>query len=192
LARIILRGSGWELRGGSTAASAFFIDMAWVFEEFLGAALTDALESVAGELRRGDRSFSLDGAGAVQLKPDFSWWEGETCWFIGDAKYKRLAVPGVIHSDLYQLLAYTTAAELGRGLLVYADGECEAVTHVVPFANKVLEIESIRLSGNPEDILAEVGRIAGRILDQVQLHREAAGISGYDGAVAPTLGACRR
>ena len=47
----------------------------------------------------------------MRLAPDLSWWDGPTCTFVGDAKYKNITGERVPNADLYQLLAYATALE---------------------------------------------------------------------------------
>ena len=75
----------------------------------------------------GERSITpLDETGRVRLKPDLVWREGAACVFVGDAKYKNITDERVPNSDLYQLLAYTTALNLPGGLLIYAEGEADA------------------------------------------------------------------
>ncbi len=78
------------------------------------------------------------------------------------AQYKR-ADGGVPNSDLYQLLAYTTALDLPGGLLIYAQGEREPVTHTVRHSGKQLEIATLDLSGTLEETLARIGDLAQRI-----------------------------
>ena len=43
----------------------------------------------------------------------------------------NLASTGSKHADLYQLLAYCVATRLPRGMLIYAAGVAEPVTHRV-------------------------------------------------------------
>jgi 5-methylcytosine-specific restriction enzyme subunit McrC len=105
----------------------------------------------------------LDEAGLIRLHPDLSWWDGPVCTFVGDVKYKRVSVPGIEHSDLYQLLAYTTAAGLPGGLLVYAASEGESITHQVVHVGKQLQVQSLHLDGKPETILGEVKKLAAQI-----------------------------
>jgi 5-methylcytosine-specific restriction endonuclease McrBC regulatory subunit McrC len=83
--------------------------------------------------------------------------------FVGDAKDKRINVPGVKNSDLYQLLAYTIAAELSGGLLIYAAGEGEPAVHEVANVGKQLEVISLTLAGTHSEILDEVSNIAQTI-----------------------------
>ena len=87
--------------------------------------------------------------------------------FVGDAKYKKLEPQGFRHADIYQMLAYCTAADLPSGLLVYAAGEDEPRSYQIRHAEKTIEVASLDLSGTPEEILDEVGRLA----DRVRSHR---------------------
>ena len=95
--------------------------------------------------------------------------------FVGDAKYKKLEAPGFEHADIYQMLAYCTAADLPSGLLVYA-GKGQTSTHKIRNAGKTIEIASLDLAGTPEDILAEVRRLAEHVeygvMDRPELRLE--------------------
>ena len=61
------------------------------------------------------------------------------------------------------MLAYVTALDLPGGMLVYAKGEAEPVVHTVRHTGKRLEIAALDLSGALGEILADVGRLAGRV-----------------------------
>ncbi len=51
------------------------------------------------------------------------------------------------------------------GSLIDAHGFDRRVRHQIPTASKVLEVEPIRLDGEPAKILAEITRIASGVLD---------------------------
>ena len=172
LARLILENSSLELQGGKIAGAAFFLDMNKVFERFLYVALGEALGLPDGQWRH-EAGLTLDEGGHVGMKPDFSWWpsggtdgNGSRPLFVGDAKYKRTDGEGFEHADIYQMLAYCTAADLPSGMLVYAAGEGELGTHKVKYAGKTIEVTSLDLEGTPEAILGDVGRLAQRVRDR--------------------------
>lgn len=161
LARLILRHGAFEAARGKVRASGFLMDMNQVFQEFVTVALRETLgvsEHVFGERGIG----SLDMEDRVALKPDLAWRDGARCMFVGDVKYKR-ADGGVPNADLYQLLAYATALDLPGGLLIYAQGEQEPVTHTVRHSGKRLEVATLDLSGALEETLARIGDLAQRI-----------------------------
>jgi hypothetical protein len=81
---------------------------------------------------------------------------------VGDVKYKALPESEVVHSDLYQLLAYVIPCDLPGGLLVYGSGG-EVITHDVERAGKTLEVVSMNLSESPEQILRSTENLAKQI-----------------------------
>ena len=168
LSRLILRHGAFESGRGTVRASGFLMNMNVVFQEFVTQAVREAL-GVSERTFRSDKNLSdkhtkLDQQGQVKLEPDLTWWEGDTCVFVGDAKYKKVTGESVPNADLYQMLAYSIALDLPGGLLIYAKGESEATTHTVRHCCKQLETTSLDLSGTLEEILASVREMAGKIL----------------------------
>ena len=163
LSRLVLRNASFETGRGGNRAPGFLMDMNVVFQDFVTRALRNALRVTEQTFRRDDHvpRVTLDEAGQLLLKPDFSWWDGRKCNFVGDAKYKRVAENERVPStDLYQLLAYATAFDLPGGLLIYAQGEAEPAAHRVRHAGKRLEIFALDLSGTIDELLARVDDLA--------------------------------
>jgi 5-methylcytosine-specific restriction enzyme subunit McrC len=166
LAKLILQSVSLEFRHGSVHASAFLVDMNIVFEDFVVTALREELKLPKTVFQQGLKEggrLSLDQDAKIGINPDISWWDGSQCTFVGDVKYKRVNVAGIKHPDLYQLLAYTIAADLPGGLLIYAAGEGEPALHRVRHAGKQLEVVGLNLNGSPEQIIAEIKEVANRI-----------------------------
>jgi 5-methylcytosine-specific restriction enzyme subunit McrC len=166
LAKLILRSASFEVAPGGIRAPTFLVDMNAVFENFAVVALREALglsARVFPQGMRGHGGLCLDAAHQIRLEPDISWWDDSRCVFVGDVKYKRIGARAILHPDLYQLLAYTIATDLPSGLLIYAAGEAEAVTHEVLRAGKRLEVMTLDVQGTPEEILRQVERAAERV-----------------------------
>ena len=166
LSRLILRHSAFEAQRGEVRATGFLVDMNRLFQEFVTVALRETLRVSANEFcsdRRltGRRRIYLAEGRRVGLEPDLTWWDGNTCTFVGDAKYKLLE--SVRHADLYQLLAYVTALNLPGGLLVYAAGEADEASYRVRHSGKLLEVATLDLEGTLDDVLRRVGDVAARI-----------------------------
>ncbi len=166
LARLILQHGAFEARRGAVRASGFLIDMNVVFQEFATQALRDALglsEHVFCS-DSGVGNMALDEAGRVKLKPDLTWWEGHSCVFAGDVKYKNIIGDRIPNADLYQMLAYATALDLPGGLLIYAQGEADAATYRVQHSGKRLEVVALDLAGRLDDVLVRVEQLANRVV----------------------------
>lgn len=162
LARLILRSCSFELRHGQVRSTSFLVDMNRVFEDFVVTALREKLGLTERVLRQGE-SLHLDKGRKIDVRPDLSWWQSGQCLFVGDVKYKRLEAGGIKHPDLYQLLSYAIAADLPRALLVYASGEGDPGVHEIVHVEKELSIRTLDLTGSPDEILEQVGRLAERI-----------------------------
>jgi 5-methylcytosine-specific restriction enzyme subunit McrC len=163
LAQLILRSSSFDLAFGAVRGSAFLLDMNEVFERFVHRALQESLGLSDLSFPRGRNALRLDRAKQIHLVPDLSWWESGHCRFVGDLKYKQIDAKGIKHPDLYQLLAYTVAADLPSGLLIYATGEAKPCEHVVVHVGKTLVVTSINLEGSPQSLLREIDRIAALV-----------------------------
>ena len=171
LSRLVLRNSAFQSSRGGVRAQGFLMDMDKVFQEFVTVALREELGLSPGMFGEG-RVDSLDIDGTIRLRPDLVWRRGRSCVFVGDAKYKNLTGRDVPEGDLYQLLAYVTAADLRGGMLVYAEGEARRGRHVVRHCGKTLEVETLDISGDLDEVLGRVGRIGRRV-------QELAGSKGH-------------
>lgn len=169
LARLVLRYSSIELGSGGRSAVSFVVDMNEAFENFVVVALREALRlsyTTFPQNARG-RQLNLDTSGSIGLEPDFSWWNSGRCLFVGDAKYKRLSIAGFKHPDIYQMLAYMTAADLRAGLLVYAEGTKPTIEHHLVDGRQVT-VAALDLSKPPDVVLQEV-RVLSRFIREHRL-----------------------
>ncbi len=168
LARLILRHWAFESDRGGLRAAGFLMNMNTVFQDFITHALREELQVTehtfcSDKQLTGKRHVYLDEARRVLLKPDLTWWDGPTCTFVGDAKYKNVTGEHVPNADLYQLLAYATALDLPGGLLVYAQGEADTAMYQVRHAGKRLEVVAVDLAGSIDELRASVDRLALRV-----------------------------
>jgi 5-methylcytosine-specific restriction enzyme subunit McrC len=164
LAELILAGSSLGTEHGEKSSTSFVFDMNKVFEEFVSTALAEALGSHTGDLREQVADRSLDEGGRLTLKPDLSWWYGNRCLSILDAKYKEIDEGLMKHADAYQMLAYCTAFGIKRGYLVYAkDSGAEAASHLVRNADIEIVVETLDVGKHPDALLSDVAALAGRV-----------------------------
>jgi len=136
--------------------------LAKVFEDFLTATLTRALEAHGGLCRAQD-PHDLDGAGRVGMNPDLVWYRAGRPAAVIDAKYKAEKPAGFPNADVYQLLAYCTALGLTEGHLVYAKGNEPTVTHHIRNAGITIHAHALDLAAAPDALLAQVDDLADRL-----------------------------
>jgi 5-methylcytosine-specific restriction enzyme subunit McrC len=169
LARRIIQNSSISLEHGDSSSDEFIINMANVFEDFVVTAVREHLKLSRSEMPRANEIHPLlylDEGQLVRLKPDISRWEGSRCVAIGDVKYKPIADAGVIHADIYQLLAYAVANELPEASLIYAMPKSEQVglkllnTHKIVGADARINVFALDLTTSPGEVLRQIAEFS--------------------------------
>lgn len=160
ISRLVIEQRSLEFPGHTQRGSAFLFNMNQVFERYVEVSLRDALESRRGRVD-GQRSIYLDEDDTLLMKPDITWWSGNQCLAVADAKYKRLVNDDFPNADAYQLLAYCTRLDLPRGVLIYAgvDGS-HSGSAVVRNAGIELVTTVLDISGPLDEIRSDVARLA--------------------------------
>ncbi len=164
LAEVLLRRNAVDQAPGDVMVGGFLVDMAKVFEDFLTAALTEALRPYGGWCRAQDRHY-LDDGEQIVMKPDLVWYFDGAPAAVVDAKYKAEKPAGFPDADLYQMLAYCTALELDEGHLVYARGNAVEVAHTVRHTGVTIHAHTLDLAATPADLIAQVADLASRIVE---------------------------
>lgn len=164
LARMVLRSRSVDVLDAGVRATGFLVNMNTVFEEFVTTALTKALQPWGGHCIAQDKRYRLDQAGLIELRPDLVHYgvDGKAKAVI-DAKYKAESPAGFPNVDVYQLLAYCTATRLKLGHLVYARGEAETGSVVVPNAGVVIRRHALNLARSVTLLQEQIADIAAQI-----------------------------
>lgn len=137
-----------------------------VFESFLTERLAEDLEPSGGRVAA-QHPTCLDEADEIKMKPDITWWKGEHCQAMVDAKYKRVSNENYPNADAYQMLAYCTRLGLSRGWLVYADLDVGLPTRqVVRYAGVGLKVDSVELGGDLDQLHQSIADLASRLVSE--------------------------
>jgi 5-methylcytosine-specific restriction enzyme subunit McrC len=176
LAEVLLRHSSTRATTAGVEMSAFVVVMWKVFEDFVTAALTDAVADLPGHLEpqlpaylTGDEGWAKgrtgkgpdDPHGDVFMSVDVVHLDqGGTPNVVFDAKYKLASSTGdYANADHYQMLAYCTALQVPVAWLIYAGGGKDIRRKI---KNTEVEVVAapINLRQSPEEVLARVRQIA--------------------------------
>ena len=85
---------------------------------------------------------------------------------LGDVKYKPIADAGVIHADIYQLLAYAVANELPEAILIYAMQKSEQAglkllkTHKIDSADVRINVFALDLTTSSDEVLRQIAEFS--------------------------------
>lgn len=162
LAELVLSAASTGASRDKTRATTFVFDMNKVFEDFVTAALGEALRRHGGKLRSQVTEERLSQH--IALKPDLAWHRNGVWEAVLDVKYKPLYGESFPNGDAYQMLAYTLAYGLKRGWLIYArEPGQQSVEHVIPSADKTLVVTALDVAREPDDLLSDVEALADRI-----------------------------
>ena len=162
LAVVILSNAMADVGPGALLIAGFTIRLFDVFERFVRVALRELGgwdHQVFPDSWRG-RGLTLAVGGDIPLNPDLGIRVDGVWRFVGDVKYKVDSGAGR-DGDLYQVLAYATAAGLSRASLIYADGPPQPHTHQVRHSGVNLVLNHLDLRRHPEDVLKSLEQIAG-------------------------------
>lgn len=160
LARLLLEQRSLEFPDQSHQGSAFLFNMNHVFETYVESELRRTLQPRGGRID-GQRVTHLDVGDSVVMKPDVTWWSGDHCRAVIDAKYKRTVNDDYPNADAYQMLAYCTRLGLRRGVLVYADLDGHS-NHSTTIRNAGIEIvvTALDIGGSIEDLRSSAAALA--------------------------------
>lgn len=165
LAELVIRHASFDLPSGAVRADGFVVDMAKVFEDFVTKALGAALARHGGRCAP-QRRLWLDTGRTVEIKPDLTWLVDDAPTAVIDAKYKAEKPAGFPNADVYQMLAYCTALDLGAGHLVYARGNEAEQSATIRNAGIEVRCHTLDLEQPPEALLAQIEALAATIAGQ--------------------------
>ena len=164
LGSLILERASITTEAGEVKSVSFVFDMNQVFEDFLSAALTEALRPYGGTVRLQYQREFLDRERALRLKPDITWWREGRLRAVIDAKYKQLIDARFPNADAYQMFAYCIGHSQERGFLVYArDVDQRSRTHRIRDDRTTIEVRAIDLEMPPDQVLQQVDGLAREI-----------------------------
>lgn len=164
LAELILSSASITTEHGEIAAVGFVFDMNQVFEDFLSAALAEALAAYGGSVQLQYGQHYLDRERKLRVVPDITWWSRGRVRAVIDAKYKRLVDARFPNADAYQMLAYCTAFGLPQGYLVYArDTDQHSRLHHIERTSTTIKVRAIDVTQQPDEVLAQVDELAAEL-----------------------------
>jgi 5-methylcytosine-specific restriction enzyme subunit McrC len=163
LAEIALANGSAESGPEGLQMASFVVDMAKVYEDFVGTALTEALARYPGGTRLQYPSrldvAEGDGRPGISMAVDIVHTVRSRPVLVFDAKYKAASATGAYpNADHYQMLAYCTALKVPTAWLVYANGP-KGRRRIVNSDVTVME-HSLNLSAEPVELLAQMDAVA--------------------------------
>ena len=164
LSEVILANTAAQTGTGNISVASFVVSMWKVFEDFVTTALGESFSRLGEHSETQYPAFldapRLDGCARVSMSVDLVHFVGRHPATVLDAKYKAVdASGGSPNADHYQMLAYCTALEVKRAVLVYA-GKNPPLTRRVAFTDIDVTEHPLDLSQTPAEMLGALDRLA--------------------------------
>lgn len=170
LAELVLRNASAEAGEGKQQTASFVVDMAQVFEDFVGTALRTAMAAYPGELRlryNALLSEAVRDSDRLSVRPDAVHLLGGRPVVAYNAKYKAASdTGGSLTADHYQMLAHCTALAVPTAWLVYAGKGEVKLRRILNTDIDIVEFP-LDLSQPPSAILASVKELASQSWGEV-------------------------
>ena len=144
------------------------MDMNKLFEDFVTQALVDRVPD-GTHVRPQDPKY-LDLDNRVGLRPDVVTYSGGAAHKVLDCKYKNTGPGNFINTDVYQVLAYAQAYDVGVGLIVYPSSEVTdpKVVHVRNEGPTIQQV-TINLDGDRTEMDEGLDRLGDQVFDLIAL-----------------------
>ena len=164
LCRLFLEGASLSEDEGPIDFRTFLIDMNRLFEAFVTQELRDRTSN--GIAVEGQVPIHLGRDKKVPMRMDILLRERARPRLVADCKYKRLVSSGAQNHDVYQVLAYCTAANVRRGALIYPAHEAVVPDEVaVRHTGVRIRRMVIDLGRKGPELMAECNTFAGQLVD---------------------------
>jgi 5-methylcytosine-specific restriction enzyme subunit McrC len=178
LAEVILRNASAEAGDGKQQSASFVVDMAKVFEDFVGTALREAMAAYPGEMRLRYNSMlneAVRDSDRIMVQPGAVHLLGGRPVMVYDAKYMAASDAGAsLSGDHFRMLAYCTSLRVPTAWLVYAGAGEIKLRRILNTDIDVVEFP-LDLSLPPAEILAAVADLAqqswGEVVRQATVSR---------------------
>ena len=171
LSRLLADSLAPGARPGDLPGPAFLLNLEQVFEQFLTRVLTNAVETnekrraryrvVAQPLIRA--SVPVAGQPNLSVRPDVLLVRDTMAHRLVDAKWKRLGATPLIAADVYQMLAYCSALDVHRAVLVYPGRRDRAWRYDLERGDCRVVVANLRVVGD-RDALSRSARRLTRLL----------------------------
>jgi 5-methylcytosine-specific restriction enzyme subunit McrC len=163
LAEVILRNASAEAGEGQQQTASFVVDMDRVFEDFVGAALRQAMAAFPGEMRLEYNAMlneAVRDSDRLTVRPDAVHLLGGRPVVVYDAQYRARTDRGAsLTADHFQMLAYCTALQVPTAWLIYAGAGEVKLRRILNTDIDIVEFP-LDLSRPPSEILAAVTDLA--------------------------------
>ena len=166
LARWFLEATSWAHTEGASSGSAFLLNVAKVYEDFVGRALRATLHPEGFDIDLQVSDWRLDIEGKVRMRPDIVISRHGRVVAVADTKYKVWGESdgSPPNADVYQALAYAVTAGVRAVHLLYVSGDVEPRRYEIAAAGTTVVAHAVDVSGEPGELESRVRKLSAALL----------------------------
>ncbi|AKV87176.1 hypothetical protein AKG07_13720 [Microbacterium sp. CGR1] len=166
LSKWIIEASSWAHAEGSRGGSTFLLNVAKVYEDFVGSVLRSALKPEGFDVDLQVSDWRLDADGQVRMRPDIVISRNGDVVTVADTKYKVWGESdgSPPNADVYQALAYAVTADVPEVHLLYVSGDVEPRRYRISATGTTVVAHSVDVSGSPEELVQRIGELGRRLV----------------------------
>lgn len=155
LARWILEATSWAHAEGASSGSAFLLNVAKVYEDFVGRVLQATLRPEGYDVDLQVSDWRLDTEGTIRMRPDIVISRHGRVVAVADTKYKVWGANdgSPPNADVYQALAYAVTAGVQEVHLLYVSGDVEPRRYEIAATGTTVVAHAVDIGGGPVELL---------------------------------------
>lgn len=178
LARWVLEATSWAHTKGVSSGSAFLLNVAKVYEDFVGRVVQTTLHFEGFDVDLQVSDWRLDTEGKIRMRPDLVISRHGRVVAVADTKYK---VWGEIdgsppNADVYQALAYAVTAGVREVHLLYAAGDVEPRRYEIAATGTTVVAHAVGIGGEPDELVARMMKLGASLVPPMDLQRPRRGL----------------
>lgn len=158
LARWVLEATSWAHAEGASSGYAFLLNVAKVYEDFVGRVLQATLHPEGFDVDLQVSDWRLDTDGKIQMRPDIVISRSGRVVAVADTKYKVWGESdgSPPNADVYQALAYAVTAGVRGVHLLYVSGDKEPRQYRIATTGTTVFAHAVDLGGLPQEIVSKL------------------------------------
>lgn len=166
LARWVLEATSWAHSEGASSGSAFLLNVAKVYEDFVGRVLQATLHPEGFDVDLQVSDWRLDTEGKIRMRPDIVISRHGRVVAVADTKYKVWGANGgsPLNQDVYQALAYGVTAGVPEVHLLYVSGDVEPRRYDIAATGTTVVAHAVDVSGGPGELVAGVRELGAMLV----------------------------
>lgn len=162
LARWILEATSWAHAEGASSGSAFLLNVAKVYEDFVGRVLQATLQPEGFDVDLQVSDWRLDTEGKIRMRPDIVISRHGRVVAVADTKYKVWGESdgSPPNADVYQALAYAVTARVREVHLLYVSGDVEPRRYEITATGTTVVAHAVDVNGGPNALVTRIRAIS--------------------------------